>query len=42
MFFTTEHARVGSLSRELGQPKKFELLTTPELNDKFVLARAEL
>jgi 4-amino-4-deoxy-L-arabinose transferase-like glycosyltransferase len=42
MFFTTEHSRVGSLTRELGQTKKFELLTTPELNDKFVLARAEL
>jgi len=42
MFFTTEHSRVGSLTRELGQTRKFELLTTPELNDKFVLARAEL
>jgi hypothetical protein len=42
MFFTTEHSRVGSLTRELGPTRKFELLTTPELNDKFVLARAEL
>jgi 4-amino-4-deoxy-L-arabinose transferase-like glycosyltransferase len=42
MFFTTEHSRVGSLQRELGTTRKFELLTTPALNDKFVLARAEL
>jgi 4-amino-4-deoxy-L-arabinose transferase-like glycosyltransferase len=42
MFFTTEHSRIGTLQRELGTTRKFELLTTPELNDKFVLARAEL
>jgi 4-amino-4-deoxy-L-arabinose transferase-like glycosyltransferase len=42
MFFTTEHSRVGTLQRELGSVHKFELLTTPVLNDKFVLARAEL
>jgi 4-amino-4-deoxy-L-arabinose transferase-like glycosyltransferase len=42
MFFTTEHSRVGTLQRELGSTRKFELLTTPALNDKFVLARAEL
>jgi hypothetical protein len=42
MFFTTEHSRIATLQRELGTPRKFELLTTPELNDKFVLARAEL
>jgi 4-amino-4-deoxy-L-arabinose transferase-like glycosyltransferase len=42
MFFTTEHSRIGTLKRELGSTRKFELLTTPELNDKFVLARAEL
>jgi 4-amino-4-deoxy-L-arabinose transferase-like glycosyltransferase len=42
MFFTTEHSRIATLQRELGTPRKFELLTTPALNDKFVLARAEL
>jgi 4-amino-4-deoxy-L-arabinose transferase-like glycosyltransferase len=42
MFFTTEHSRIGTLKRELGAVSKFELLTTPALNDKFVLARAEL
>jgi 4-amino-4-deoxy-L-arabinose transferase-like glycosyltransferase len=42
MFFTTEHSRVGTLQRELGTTRKFELLTTPAVNDKFVLARAEL
>jgi 4-amino-4-deoxy-L-arabinose transferase-like glycosyltransferase len=41
MFFTTEHSRITTLKRELGSPRKFELITTPELNDKFVLARAE-
>jgi 4-amino-4-deoxy-L-arabinose transferase-like glycosyltransferase len=42
MFFTTEHSRIAALQRELGAVRKFELLTTPELNDKFALARAEL
>jgi hypothetical protein len=42
MFFTTEHSRIATLKRELGSTRKFELLTTPALNDKFVLARAEL
>jgi 4-amino-4-deoxy-L-arabinose transferase-like glycosyltransferase len=42
MFFTTEHSRIGTLKRELGSVRKFELLTTPALNDKFVLARVEL
>jgi 4-amino-4-deoxy-L-arabinose transferase-like glycosyltransferase len=42
MFFTTEHSRIGALQRELGTVRKFEVLTTPELNDKFALARAEL
>jgi len=42
MFFSTEHSRVGTLQRELGTTHRFELLTTPALNDKFVLARAEL
>ena len=42
MFFTTEHSRVGTLQREIGSVRKFERLTTPEQNDKFVLARAEL
>jgi hypothetical protein len=42
MFFTTEHSRIGTLQRELGSTRKFELLTTPAQNDKFVLARAEL
>jgi 4-amino-4-deoxy-L-arabinose transferase-like glycosyltransferase len=42
MFFTTEHSRTGTLQRELGSVRKFERLTTSELNDKFVLVRAEL
>jgi 4-amino-4-deoxy-L-arabinose transferase-like glycosyltransferase len=42
MFFTTEHSRLGALQRELGTVRKFEVLTTPALNDKFALARAEL
>ncbi len=42
MFFSTEHTRINSLKSELGSVKKFELLTTPELNNKFFLARVEL
>lgn len=42
MFFITEHSRVGTLKRELGSGAKVELLTDKALNDKFVLARAEL
>ncbi len=40
MYFTTEHGRKGSLQSELGNPKDFEVLTGPELNNKFMLARA--
>ncbi|MCC6554267.1 MAG: glycosyltransferase family 39 protein [Polyangiaceae bacterium] len=39
-YFTTEHGRTSSLSNELGSPRVFEKLTTPELNNKFVLVRA--
>jgi hypothetical protein len=42
MFLTTEHSRTGTLQRELGSVRKFERLTTSELNDEFVLVRAEL
>lgn len=42
MFFITEHSRIGTLKRELGEGAKVELLTDTTLNDKFVLARAEL
>lgn len=39
-YFVTEHGRAGSLSNELGSPRIFQKLTTPELNNKFVLLRA--
>ena len=39
-YFVTEHARTGTLLNELGGPHVFEKLTTPELNNKFVLVRA--
>lgn len=39
-YFLTEHGRTGSLSNELGSPRVFEKLTTPELCNKFVLVRA--
>jgi 4-amino-4-deoxy-L-arabinose transferase-like glycosyltransferase len=39
-YFMTEHGRATSLSNELGSPSSFEKLTTPELNNKFVLVRA--
>ena len=42
MFFTTEHGRVGSLKSEIGAHKNFEVLTTPEVNNKFFVARVEL
>lgn len=40
-YFVTEHSRAGSLSTELGATKSFEKLTTPELNNKFLLVRAQ-
>jgi hypothetical protein len=42
MYFTTEHGRIGSLKRELDNPKSFETITDKKLNNKFALARAEL
>ena len=42
VYFTTEHSRVSSLKSELGQYRKFDVLTTPELNNKFFIARVEL
>jgi hypothetical protein len=41
MFFTTEHTRTSSLKNELGAVKKFQSITTPELNNKFFLARVQ-
>ncbi|MBK9262874.1 MAG: glycosyltransferase family 39 protein [Polyangiaceae bacterium] len=39
-YFVTEHTRMGNLSTELGNPRKFDKLTPPELNNKFGLVRA--
>jgi hypothetical protein len=39
MFFTTEHSRVGTLKKELDNPKQFELLTDDKVNNKFFLAK---
>jgi 4-amino-4-deoxy-L-arabinose transferase-like glycosyltransferase len=39
-YFVTEHGRTGSLANELGGPRIFDKLTTPELNNKFGLVRA--
>jgi 4-amino-4-deoxy-L-arabinose transferase-like glycosyltransferase len=39
IFFLTEHARVASLRREVGEPKGFDLLTDARLDNKFVLVR---
>ena len=41
LYFVTEHGRAGSLSTELGATKSFEKLTTPELDNKFLLIRAQ-
>jgi len=42
LFFTTEHGTVALLKREIGSFSRFDLLTTPAQNNKFVLARVEL
>lgn len=42
MFFTTEHSRLGSLKRELSNPREFQELTDERLNDKFALVRVVL
>lgn len=42
MFFTTEHGRLNGLKRELGDVQQFDVITTPELNNKFLLARVVL
>ena len=42
LFFTTEHGTIDALKRELGPVAHFDLLTSRELNNKFVLARVEL
>jgi hypothetical protein len=39
IYFLTEHGRTSGLAGELGNPEAFELLTTKELNNKFVLVR---
>lgn len=39
-YFLTEHGRTSTLSNELGAPRFFDKLTTPEVNNKFVLVRA--
>jgi 4-amino-4-deoxy-L-arabinose transferase-like glycosyltransferase len=39
-YFVTEHTRMGNLSTEIGNPRIFDKLTTPELNNKFGLVRA--
>jgi len=41
IYFTTEHARVKNLKRELGKPKGFSLVTTKELNNKFGIMRSK-
>ncbi len=39
-YFVTEPHRTGTLNSELGMPRVFEKLTTPDVNNKFVLVRA--
>jgi hypothetical protein len=41
MYFTTEHGRVSTLKRELGDPPKFTILTDKAVNNKFFMARVE-
>jgi hypothetical protein len=42
LFVTTEHGRVAGLRGQLGEVQAFELVTTPQQNNKFVLARVTL
>jgi len=42
MYFTTEHGRIGALKSEIGPHKKFDVITSIELNNKFLTARVEL
>jgi 4-amino-4-deoxy-L-arabinose transferase-like glycosyltransferase len=42
LFFTTEHGTIERLKGEIGKHAEFELLTTREQNNKFVLARVVL
>jgi len=42
MFFTTEQGRLGALKSEIGEHRKFDVLTTEKLNNKFTVARVEL
>ena len=39
IYFISEHGRLGSLKRELGDPKSFTELTDKALNNKFFVAR---
>jgi 4-amino-4-deoxy-L-arabinose transferase-like glycosyltransferase len=41
-FVTTEHKTIPRLRNELGDVKAFEVLTTPQMNNKFGLARVTL
>ena len=41
MYFTTEHGRIGALKSEIGPHKTLDVITTPELNNKFMIARVE-
>jgi len=41
MYFTSEHGRIGALKNEIGPHKKLDVITTPELNNKFMIARVE-
>ncbi len=41
VYFVTETGRIGSLKRELGQPKSFTEITNRTLDNKFTVARIE-
>jgi hypothetical protein len=42
LYLTTEHSRLGTLKNELGKVNSFQVLTKPETNNKFFLARVVL
>jgi hypothetical protein len=42
LYFSTEPSRADSLKRQLGAHQRFEVLTSPRVNTRFMIARVEL
>jgi hypothetical protein len=42
LYVTTEPSRANALKREIGDYRHFEILTSPRVNNKFMIAKVEL